>query len=107
MEVKRGRADYVFGDAQTVDMLDNKAPTARVASVLAEGGTSVDADPMYTATFYFRVSGDARGTFTIGVERGPAASMMTTSKAVSIWFEAGPPAEVAVADPKRAVELRD
>ena len=107
VQIDRTRTDYVFGGDQIVDMVDGRARSARAGAVRVQGGTAVDTYPMYAATFYFRASQDARGTFTINVEKGPAASMMTTSSAVVIPFDVGAPAAITIAMPKRTLSRTD
>lgn len=101
VQIQTFREDYVFGDDQIIDMVDRKPRTARAGAVSVEGGAVVDASPMYGATFYFRASQDAKGTFTIEVEKGPAASMMTTPNGVVIPFEAGEPTAITIVTPRR------
>ncbi|MHC4697065.1 MAG: hypothetical protein ACYTFA_10010 [Planctomycetota bacterium] len=103
VQIDRTRADYVFGDDQILDVVDSKAPSAQAGAVSVEGGTAVGTNPMYAATFYFRASQDAKGTFTINLEKGPAASMMTTSKAVVVPFKVGQPVAITITTPKRTV----
>lgn len=107
VQIDRTRADYVFGDDQIVDMVDGRARSARAGAVRLQGGTAVGTHPRYAATFYFRASLDAKGTFTINVEKGPAASMMTTSSAVVVPFEAGGPVAITIATPRRKLSRRE
>ncbi|MHC4698628.1 MAG: hypothetical protein ACYTFA_17995 [Planctomycetota bacterium] len=58
---------------------------------------------MYAGTFHFRVSENAMGTFLVDIEIGSASSIMTTSQAVAIPFEAGEPATITIVTPRRPV----
>ena len=64
-------------------------------------GGKVVGKPAYAATFAFRASSDAAGTFDITSEKGPAASMLTDSEARELTFESGKLAKITVGTPKR------
>ncbi len=62
--VDRGRRDYVFADREVFDVGDLSG--ARVVAAMARGGVT-PRDAGYLATFVFRASEDAHGSFKIAV----------------------------------------
>ncbi len=91
--INRDRKDYVFGQADIVDVV-NKHQTV-LGAVKSSGGATVG-KPMYAGTFNFVASADAKGVFSIVIEKGPAASLMTNSVAQEFSFEFGKTATITI-----------
>ncbi len=103
VEIDRTRMGYVFAAVETVDMLDHKPRSARIAVSSNAGGAQVGAEPRYAGTFHFRASKNAMGTFLIDIGVSPASSIMTTSQGVAIPFAVGEPAEISITTPGHSV----
>lgn len=104
LEINRDRKDYVFGQAQIVDVLSKHQNL--LAAVKSIGGAAVG-KPMYAGTFHFVASADAKGVFSIVIEKGQAASLMTNSVGQEFQFEFGKTATITIgAVGKRPVSER-
>ena len=91
--INRDRKDYVFGSDQIVDVVNKHM--ALLGAVKSSGGATVG-KPMYAGTFNFVASADAKGGFSIVIEKGPAASLMTNSTAQELPFEFGKTATITI-----------
>ncbi len=102
--IDRARKDYVFGQAEIVDVANKHM--ALLGAVKSSGGSTVG-KPMYAGTFNFVASADAKGVFSVIIEKGPAASLMTNSVAQELSFELGKTATITIgAKQKRPVSGR-
>ncbi|MFQ5590588.1 MAG: hypothetical protein ACE5HE_05450 [Phycisphaerae bacterium] len=104
LTIERSRKDYVFGTEEIVDVVNRT--DAILGAVKARGGTAVG-KPRYAGTFNFEASADAKGVFSIVIEKGPAATLLTNSVAQTLPFELGQIATITVSGaPKRPVSGR-
>ncbi|MBI4719563.1 MAG: hypothetical protein HY763_17335 [Planctomycetes bacterium] len=67
MKVDKTRPDFVFGTAEILDAAD--MVNGRVGALRYNGGSNVD-KPAYLATFTFKASADAQGTFRVNFKSG-------------------------------------
>lgn len=93
--VAKERPDFVFGTAEVLDAVDMNQ--GRVGALRYTGGSNV-AKPVYLATFNFRASPDALGTFKINLRAGDE-SFLNDSAAVLIPHKKGADAEVIIGKP--------
>ena len=100
LKIDQTRKDYVFGQEKTVPTISRD--TALLAAVKWSGGATIG-KPLYAGTFDFVASADAKGVFSIVIEKGPAASLLTNSVAQTLPFELGKTATITIgATPKRS-----
>ena len=97
--IDTSRKNYVFGLDRIEKIVDRNG--GRAAAVKSDTNGVAVGKPVYAATLSFKASDDAKGTFTIAIEKGPAASMLTNSSAQEISFEPGKAATITIGTPKR------
>ncbi|UCE61335.1 MAG: hypothetical protein JSU63_06220 [Phycisphaerales bacterium] len=102
LTIDRSRTDYVFGTDEIVEMIDNNG--GRIGAARFSGETGVGKS-LYAATFHFRASPDAAGSFTVNVEIG-SESLLANVVAQRISFRAGEAATISIKTPKRAPTQR-
>lgn len=90
--IGKERPDFVFGEAEILDAVDMNQ--GRVGALRYTGGTNV-VKPVYLATFHFRATNDANGTFKINLQNGNE-SFLNDSAAVQIPHQKSADAEVTV-----------
>ncbi|MBI4717793.1 MAG: hypothetical protein HY763_08325 [Planctomycetes bacterium] len=95
IKVAKERPDFVFGTAEILDAAD--MVNGRVGALRYNGGNTVD-KPAYLATFTFKASDDAQGTFRFSLKEGDD-NFLNDSNAILIPHKKGAPVEVSVGKP--------
>ena len=103
MTVDKARADFVFGRDFVIDAVDMIG--LRVGALRFDGGVKVE-QAQYLATFHFRATADAKGTFRINVLEGEE-SFLADSSSQKIDYGAPLDLEVTVVGGKTPARIRD
>jgi len=98
--IDTARSDYVFGTRQVLKAV--AAGTGEMGAMLFPGSVNVTR-PAYLGTYKFRVSADAKGSFSFNVNTAPEFSFLLNSGGIVIPFRPGKgvPVSVAAAAPER------
>lgn len=103
IQIDKARTDYVFAGMQVVDAVDMSQ--GRAGALRFSGGVAVT-KPMYLATFTFKATADAQGTFKINVRQGEETFILdSASETVPYAKSADVQVAVGSATPSR-VETR-
>ncbi len=102
--VDRSRKDFVFGADNVIAAVSEDTGIVLVArDAPRAAGTVTVGKPRYVGTFNFLASADAKGVFSIMVEKGPDASILTNAIAQTVSFEVGKAPTITIgAVPKRS-----
>ncbi|MHC5109013.1 MAG: hypothetical protein ACYTHJ_03940 [Planctomycetota bacterium] len=90
--IDKDREDFVFGDAQVIDAVDNTR--ARSGALMITGSTDV-VDARYLVTYNFRATRNASGTFNVAIQAGEETFLLAPDS-TKIAARAGTGVEVVV-----------
>ena len=100
VEIQKTRRDYVLGGTGIIEAADQR--NKRAGGLLMQGSVDVTR-PAYLATFTYRVSSDAAGTFKVNINRG-SETFISDQSSATLSFGAGADAKITVTGvaPKRS-----
>jgi len=101
--IDKDRPDFVFGADTVIDAVDMTA--SRAGALRFDGGTRVEKEA-YVATFHFRPTADAKGTFRIQLKEGED-SFLADSANTKIAHGTVNEVEVTVTNAKTTVRTLD
>ncbi len=97
--IDKQRPDYIFADLAVIDAADQLG--GRAAGIL-EDGIHDQVEPAYLATFTFRATPDASGTFQVRIETSEK-SLLANNDNETMDFVAGAPAMITIGQGPRRV----